>query len=448
MTRRLALLAWIWAYVVCCAAGLLPGQTATDKQLGELRSAYEKNLAAIKKTYDDGVARWPQDYLAALKALQSKFQKSGDLEGYQGVQAEIDRFQAAAEIPDEALEASGPELKAVQKKFQAIPAELARQKTQKVLTLFQQYTSKLTAMQTDLTKQNRIEDALAVNAEIKRVKESPEVAAAEFERMEQEAKAAQDKSAEAKPQSGKIQEPAAPAGETSSRPQRFEQAAAYERSKIYTDGKPPDLPGISFKPLALRPTANAGARRKLNVTALLGSSESMEQRSDSSWGGVARAKSGTASYRVRLFLKTTGTSLTVENVTLVVEYYSKDLRSGSGKITPERMLVEHIRIPRIDFQGIAVDCPDVSTYQSSYSYSSAWGGSHKDKIGREFYGIVVSVFEQDKSICYQAVSGSALDRFAGTDIPEESSSWGPSMDGEWMPRRRIEGRMWPHDSSE
>lgn len=414
------------------------GAAETDKDLPSLKASYEKSLNGIVSAHETAVKSWPESYFNALKALQSKLQKDGNLDGWSDVKAELDRFQSEPRIEPAHLSARA-ELQSVQTKYKEAPLQAALEKNQKILSLSQKYQAKLKALQSDLTKQGKMEEALAVNAELKRVKASPEVTSAEFEQSELEARKAQTQKDNAPVKTDEPDDKAAaktdkpgPGGKSPTGRAPVEAAGGDDEIKVY-EGKAPALPGVSFKGMQIKPTANVGAKRKLNVSAMLGAVSDEERNTDASSYSVSKSKSGSTSSRVRVGLKTVASGSVMENLTVVVEYYCKDVRANSGKIAPEKMLVKHVSVPKVDVQGVWVDCPEASTFKSSYSYTSGWGSSSKEKSGKEFYGVIISVFESDKTLAFQAVTGSALDEFATTAMPEEKEWKAPPEPGHWGP---------------
>jgi hypothetical protein len=119
----------------------------------------------------------------------------------------------------------------------------------------------------------------------------------------------------------------------------------------------------------------------------------------------------------------------------VVEYYSKEVKTTAGKIVPEKMLAKCITVPKVGADGVWIDCPEASVYKSSYRSTYSYGYSSRYKSGREFYGIVLSVFESDKTIAYQAVTGGTLDALAPTEPPDDQPWRAPSEPARFVPVR-------------
>ena len=380
-----------------------------------MKASFEKSLKAIITSYDTATKNGSGSYVAALKELQTKLQKAGNLDGWTDVKNELDRMNvdpnADPRSPADAR-SSGEALLALQTKFRDSLAQLALDKNQKIVALSQKYIASLTALQMDLTKQGKMDEALVVNTEIKRVKGSPEVMTAEFELPDTGAKPVP----EGKETPPKVNAPA-PVGKAPEEkaPEPFRKEGDV---KTYV-GKAPTLPNEAFKPLRLTQTPAMGVRRKLNVLALI-SSDSDESGSSSVGSyGSSKSSSGSTSSRVRVNIKTVATGSVLSNLIVVVEYYSKDVKATTGKIATEKILFRRSTIPRMEGQGVWIDYPEASVYKSTYSSSSTYGSSYNSKSGREFYGIVLSVFEADKTLIFQAVTAPALVDHAPAALPSE-----------------------------
>jgi len=171
---------YLWLSVMCLSAAEPP------KSLVSLKANYGKALQGIVTNYNVAVSNWRPTYLNDLRALQVKLQKEGDLDGWTDIKAEMTRFQQEESITASDLSAR-QDVAALQAKYIDAPGQAALDKSRKVIALSDKYLAKLASLQTDLTKQGKIDEALLVNEETKRVKASPEVSAARFDVEEHEA---------------------------------------------------------------------------------------------------------------------------------------------------------------------------------------------------------------------------------------------------------------------
>ena len=454
--------------------------------LAELKAVYDKALVSIVTNCDAVVKGWPGDYMAALKRLQASMQKDGDLDGWGDVKAELDRFQEANSIAEVNL-SKRAELAALQARFKDVPVQAAYEKNKKIVTLSQKYMTRLESVQRDLTKKGEMASALDFNAELKRIKASPEFTSACFEVAEYESRkqaeapgaavgakveapvkheesAAKSDEKSEKPSEknvgpgGKFMKPgdgskpmkpgeggkgmkSGEGGMGGGKPMKMMEGGAppQEESKIYDSKQAPNIPGVTFKAMQMHPTANAGTKRVVNLTASLGSVSSETSSGEASDYYVSRSKSGSTSFRVRVGLKSSSTTV-LENAVVVVEYFSREIGNTSKKIVPERMMVEHIEVPKIDTQGVVIDCPAVSTYKSSYRSSSAYGSNYHDKSGRDFYGALISVYDANKTLVQQLASGNAIDSLATTEM-QPTTKWSGYESSEEDARWRDGVRM-------
>jgi hypothetical protein len=409
----------LWRVMLGGLVLALPLWAASDKvvipAVPALKASFEKSLKTLITSYDTATKNGSSSYVAALKELQVRLQKAGDLDGWTEVKNELDRMNANPNsdpgIPTDAL-SSGEALLALQTKFRDSLAQLAVDKNQKIVALSQKYITSLTALQTDLTKQGKMDEALVVNAEIKRVKGSPELMTAEFELPDTGAKPMPGRK-ESPPQV----DPPKPVGKAPDS-KMLEPFQAEGDVKTYV-GKAPALPNETFKPLRLIQTPAMGVRRKLNVSALITSVSDESGSSNVDYYGSSKSSSGNTSSRVRVGLRTVATGSVLSNLIVVVEYYSKDVKTTTGKIAVEKILFRRHTIPRVDGLGVWIDYPEASIYKSSYKSSSTYGSSYKYKSGQEFYGIVISVYEADKTLIFQAVTAPALVDHAPAALPDE-----------------------------
>lgn len=165
--------------VLACILGntdIARGQAKPEAELPALKAALTESLAAI----DAERKQKSQSYDSMLGELATKLKTKGDLDGLLAVRAEIERFGKDKKIPTEPTpDTQSVVLKARQDYRQTQEAaELDR--CRRIIALVKHYTEKLDAIKVKLTKADRIEDAIAVNKEIKRVQEDQAFTSASF----------------------------------------------------------------------------------------------------------------------------------------------------------------------------------------------------------------------------------------------------------------------------
>ena len=147
----------------------------------KLTDVYRTELSRIAAQHAESLKALPPTYQAQLAALQKRLQSSGELDGYLGVTKEITRFAAAIqgeadpfeknpEMPETALVTTPEALRAVQDQYLKDCKEKSDRRHKAIDDLSAAYIARLEALQIDLTKRGRINDAIAVKSEIDRLR--------------------------------------------------------------------------------------------------------------------------------------------------------------------------------------------------------------------------------------------------------------------------------------
>jgi len=176
---------------VCIPLALLAvahavGQTKT---LASMKAVYEKSIKRIETEHAEKRAAWPAEYIKALRALRTRMQKAGDLDGWELVGSEIGRFGQRKTIAGSDIVRSSPALSAIQAKYGKLASILDEKKSAEILNLTELYLGHLKKLQSDLTKKGDMAEALSVKAEAERVRRSGPVSEAAFAMAEREVKA-------------------------------------------------------------------------------------------------------------------------------------------------------------------------------------------------------------------------------------------------------------------
>ena len=155
--------------------------TETDQKMSLFRSEYEAAIAKIDLEYKQKLDSWPAEYLGELNKLKEAMRQAGEFEAWSAVKAEIDRFNASRKIPDDAVVEQPEQLRTLQLRYQGLAAQFSLEKSSRIIIASQDYINKLNPVMKDLTVRGRMSEAAKINTEIKRVRSSPEVTAAELE---------------------------------------------------------------------------------------------------------------------------------------------------------------------------------------------------------------------------------------------------------------------------
>jgi hypothetical protein len=152
---------------------------APGSQTATLRTEYESAVTQVTGQYTKQVQEWPGEYTEALRTLQSVYQREGDFDGWKAVEEEITRFTADKTLTDKAIMPKFEALIALQIRFQIALQGYADARSKQILSLGEQYITRLTLLQKEHTKQNQMAEAATINGEINRVRATPEFVEAE-----------------------------------------------------------------------------------------------------------------------------------------------------------------------------------------------------------------------------------------------------------------------------
>lgn len=146
-------------------------QTAGDGAcLDKPRASYEAKLEAIRKTYAEaGVADISNTYGRLLAEAAQAVRAEGKLNEYLAAQNEWKRFRAQDILAEEHVVVDCPRVAKIQRAAMAALATNLRKQQEAAAALQQSYLKFLERTKADLTRQNRIDQALAVDAEIQNV---------------------------------------------------------------------------------------------------------------------------------------------------------------------------------------------------------------------------------------------------------------------------------------
>ena len=119
------------------------------------------------------------------------------------------------------------------------------------------------------------------------------------------------------------------------------------------------------------------------------------------YDSTIREESGTLASVSRITLASRNKDIP-EGSKLVIQYYSRNMARGTD-IREER--VEHIKTPAIvRGQSLTVDGEGIALYK--YDYRSTYG--YHEKSGREYYGMIISLFDPDGKLLLQQCTPSSL----------------------------------------
>ena len=153
---------------------------AKPHELRKRQQEYMRQLSEIEDEQTVFQRAWPIEYLRELDLLMERRRTAGDFEGWAVVQSEHKRFEESRQMNG----ASGDEpsdLNVLKNKYRQMLSEQRLQYSRKLVTICKKYVNELTDMQRAYMQDGKMDLATAVNAEIRRVRTTPEQVAAESE---------------------------------------------------------------------------------------------------------------------------------------------------------------------------------------------------------------------------------------------------------------------------
>jgi len=361
-----------------------PRLAAAD--LAAARNGFEKGLADIERASRQAMQGWPVEYLQALDRLAANVQKTGDFDGLMAVRKEAARFRKTRELSEALLATTPVALARLQETCLERRRKLDETRSRRVLELVKRYTKHLLALRTELTRQNKLADAVKVNAEIERVKRDPRVTAAEFAIANVQATKPGPNDGDPA-ESKEIDFPPTSAGVV-----------------VHAETPAPAIPGVPLGvTLGLHNTAHAPLTPVVDVSAVSGSRIH-----------YARGARVTRSY-VRISTAPGNSGKPIKAPLLVIRYFAKQVhrrgRIRSGM--PRLMDTYYARLPDLAAHPVVTDVGPVPADIGHGMFPAKWRGY-------AICGAVISIYKRNGALLYQAVTDKELLRFAQKELPDEA----------------------------
>ena len=384
-----------------------PSVAAPD--LDAARKQFEANIRDVQRQRREAAKALQQRYLAGLTALEEALQSAGNqLPAMLAVRGEKARFEQSGDIPTSALSAEWPALQKLQLAWRTQTAGGAREQAQKIVAASERYLQNLTLMQKDLAARQDTGSVDAVNAEKERVLGNNLVHEA-LALQQAAASKSRDPSLPPVREPEKPPEPAPP----------IPAATVVELGgyKFYPPGKEPLLKDLH--PLRLEfPSADQRLTQlfydlRVAITSAkadLSGNPSLPiyaaRGGNPGHGGsppraVIRTKPSNIASIPRITLAARSHELP-EGCKMVLEYFSQP-SSRANDLRREK--VEQIPLPPLPrSRAYTVDARGIALSKNDFYDSNS--GHHTS--GREFYGLIVSLFDAANNLLLQQCAPSTL----------------------------------------
>ena len=142
---------------------------AQQSELEEIVARYNAMHAKIGDEYSADILSALDRYGRSVDALAKQAQSQGDLETVLSLMSEAKRFKAEKNVPDNDDDDLNPLLSKLRQGYRLAIQEADEKRAVSLPALQDSYVKRLDAMKRQLTKDGKLEEALAVKAEIDRV---------------------------------------------------------------------------------------------------------------------------------------------------------------------------------------------------------------------------------------------------------------------------------------
>lgn len=152
-------------------AGTAPDADAgsTPAGLAALRSHYRNYMAQCEADRNAEFDDWAKRYAEDVKAAGIAAQRAGSLEGWQAAVKESDRFATARVVPADPPVDMPAALRALQARYRAAAALALQRDARRRQDLTSKYAARLASLKAEATKAGNLAEAVAYDAELKRV---------------------------------------------------------------------------------------------------------------------------------------------------------------------------------------------------------------------------------------------------------------------------------------
>lgn len=156
----------------------LSAQGGGGQPLAEAKARFETTLSALRNSQKAAKTRLCDDYTAMLKAAEKTLQDQGALEGVVAIRAEKERFQKQMSVPETDDGNDNLDVVGVRQKYRERAAKLFTEQAREIVGAFQKYTDSLCVLKKQLTKDDKIDAALAVQEEQSRIAKNEQISVA------------------------------------------------------------------------------------------------------------------------------------------------------------------------------------------------------------------------------------------------------------------------------
>jgi len=147
----------------------LPHGAGGATALSSLRGLYEKSAQKIDQEHAAAVNDLKSRYLTSLRNVEESYRRAGNLDMLLATRREIKRFETERRVPREPPATTPDQVIKTQATYHGYLKRAEKTRVDKKIDLVDRYRKRLQGLITELTRQSKIEDAIRVRNEVKRM---------------------------------------------------------------------------------------------------------------------------------------------------------------------------------------------------------------------------------------------------------------------------------------
>ena len=397
---------------IVCLAGFagaaqpnVPTSVTATPPLADMKRKFETDMRDLQKQQREEFKVLRQAYTDSLTKLEGPLQEKGEMQTLITIRDEKARFEQAGEIPAGALVSEPATLRKAQDEWNAQAQQAFVAHAKKIVALSEKYMQQLALLQKSLTGPNDQAELAAVKDETERLLGNNMIREAlALAKTAKPAELAEKPAVTNTPAPAIKPEPAVVTSLTAPL-----EVGDY---KFYPPGKEP--PAKELKSLRLE-FPNVERKSSANFFTLASSvyfdknKLQVDRRNfnDSS----SREEQGFVRSIPRITIAIRNRDLP-EGCKLVIQYFSRST-IRSSELHEER--AEHIGLPPLGRgQSVVVDGQGISLYKFEYRDVRVY---LRNRMGREFYGLILSIFDTDGKLLIQQCTPSSLIKSCQATLP-------------------------------
>jgi hypothetical protein len=381
----------------------LTGLVSAGAALPELKREFEGTMRTVQVAQRENLKALRQNYTAALAKLESQAQEKGALQDMIVLRDEKMRFEQTGEIPAAALTANLPALRQIQDDWNQQFQQAQVAQAQKIADASAKYMQNLSGLQKTLVAPSDAAELEATKIEIERLMSNNIIRDALALARPPTPAAAEPT---AKPPPPKVGPPVTAAAPLTA-------PLEVGDYKFYPLGKEPAVKDLKDLRLDYPNTERKSAGFYYALTAKVYSDRSkieVIKHRDFDW--AAKREEGQIQSFPRITIACRNKDVP-EGSKLILQYISRPT-TRTTETREER--VEHIALPPlVRGQTVVVDGKGIALYK--FEFRGSYG--YQSRSGREFYGLIVSLFDAEGKLLIQQCSPSSLAKLCGTTLPAE-----------------------------